>query len=234
MQAHDIGSGTERVEIGLGLVAVGPCALDRAGATPGEHAHPERNAVPRHERADRPVADDAERLAVELPADCRLPTPARSADASSTTQRADARISANVSSAGAYADPPPVHTAMPRRVQASTSTWGIPRPVWQMTRRPGRRASSGSSIGVRSRMRTSASAAADLFGPLLEVIRPFRVDDDVMPREEREAFEPLDGPLVVLHHDDAHGWTLASLAARSASRRAASDPGIPHGCYDSA
>ena len=74
----------------------------------------------------------------------------------------------------------------------------------------------------------------DLLGPLLEVIRPFRVDDDVMPREEREAFEPLDRPLVVLHHDDSHGWTLASLAARPAPRRAASDPGIPHGCYDCA
>ena len=52
--------------------------------------------------------------------------------------------------------------------------------------------------------------------------------DDVVLRHEGEAPEPLDRPLIVLHHDDAHPVTLSARAP------AAGDPGIPHGCYDSA
>ena len=44
-----------------------------AGAAPGEHVHPERRCRTGDERADRPVADDAERPAVQLRSDRRLP-----------------------------------------------------------------------------------------------------------------------------------------------------------------
>ena len=52
-----------------------PSARARASdlAPPHEHAHAERSAVPRDERADPAVAADAERLVVQVGADGRLP-----------------------------------------------------------------------------------------------------------------------------------------------------------------
>ena len=70
---------------------------------------------------------------------------------------------------------------------------------------------------------------ADLGSPLGNRLRPLGLHDHVVPVEEREGVESLDGPLVVLHHDDAH---LASLSRRRSSP--ATEAAIPHGCYDPA
>ena len=71
---------------------------------------------------------------------------------------------------------------------------------------------------------------ADLRRPLREARRPLGLHDDVVLRDDAaKHVEPLDRPLVVLHHDDAHAVTLSTAAAT-----ASQSPGIPHGCYDSA
>jgi len=60
---------------------------------------------------------------------------------------------------------------------------------------------------------------ADLRRSLCHIGRPVRLYDHLVLRGPREAREPLDRSLVVLHHDDAHEPTLTR---------------IPHGCYDPA
>src|SRR5688572_15617239 len=76
-------------------------------------------------------------------------------------RRKAAITSPHVSSAVAYEGRPgPVDDDMmtPRFVAASTSTWGKT-PTWQMMRSRSSRSSSGAVIGVRSRMRQSASVS---------------------------------------------------------------------------
>ena len=54
-----------------------------------------------------------------------------------------------------------------------------------------------------------------------------------MALEKAKRVQTLDGPLVVLHHDDAHPTSLS----RHRSSQGPSPPteaAIPHGCYDSA
>ena len=178
--------------------------------------HPERLPVAGDERADVPVADDPERASVQLPADVVCHVPARSATASATMQRVEARISASVSSAGAYADPEPVQTTIPRRVHSATSMWGIPRPgladqpqVGEERQQRLRRSACARGSGRAPRRRRS--------GPPARQPSPVASDCTTTswPCEKRERVEPLDGPLVVLHHDDAHP---ASLSRRRSSR----------------
>ena len=75
------------------------------------------------------------------------------------SRRIAAMIRAQVSSAGATGEPTPSATAMPRRVQASTSMWLPTRPVWAISRRRGSFSSSCFGKCVRSRMGTSTSAS---------------------------------------------------------------------------
>ena len=69
----------------------------------------------------------------------------------------------HVSSAVAYDGPPPAPASAdmitPRLVQAARSTWGNT-PTWLMMRSRSSRSSSGARIGVRSRIRHSASVSA--------------------------------------------------------------------------
>src|SRR5439155_692632 len=68
-------------------------------------------------------------------------------------------ISAQVSSAGATGEPTPSATAMPMRVQVSTSMCEPTRPVCEISLSLGSFSSSGRGNCVRSRMSTSTSAS---------------------------------------------------------------------------
>ena len=68
-------------------------------------------------------------------------------------------ISAQVSSAGATGEPTPSATAMPSRVQASTSTCDPTLPVCEISFRRGSFSSSARGKCVRSRISTSTSAS---------------------------------------------------------------------------
>ena len=74
-------------------------------------------------------------------------------------RRIAAMISAQVSSAGATGEPTPSATAMPRSVQACTSTWAPTRPVWAISFRRGSFSSSCRVMWVRSRISTITSAS---------------------------------------------------------------------------
>ena len=88
-------------------------------------------------------------------------SPRRMRPASSGIERAAARISANVCSAGDTGDLLlPVVIAMPRAVQAATSIWWVVRASWLTIFSVGRRSISAALTGVRSRISTSASAPA--------------------------------------------------------------------------
>ena len=75
------------------------------------------------------------------------------------SRRMAAMISAQVSSAGATGEPTPSATAMPRSVQAATSTWLPTRPVCEIIFSLGSFSISWRVICVRSRISTSTSAS---------------------------------------------------------------------------
>ncbi len=75
------------------------------------------------------------------------------------SRRIAARISAQVSSAGATGSPAPSATAMPSRVQACTSMWLPTRPVCAISRSRGSFSSNWRGNCVRSRIGTSTSAS---------------------------------------------------------------------------
>ena len=219
MDADDIRALAERVELRLGLVPVGGWRARASAARPhATHVHPERASVAGDERADVPVADDPERAAVQLAADRRLPRARREARRRRRRGSGSRPGSARASARRARTrDPEPVQTTIPRRVHSSRSMWGIPRPVWQISLRSG---SSASNARVDRRALADQDErlrVADLRRPLgdaspdARTARPRRG-----PARSRERVEPLDRPLVVLHHDDAH---RASLSRRRSSRR---------------
>ena len=74
-------------------------------------------------------------------------------------RRIAAMISAQVSSAGATGEPTPSATAMPSRVQVSTSMCGPTRPVCEISFSFGSFSSSWRGNWLRSRIRTSTSAS---------------------------------------------------------------------------
>ena len=75
------------------------------------------------------------------------------------SRRIAAMISAQVSSAGATGEPTPSATAMPSRVQVSTSMCGPTRPVCEISLSLGSFSSSCRGNWVRSRISTSTSAS---------------------------------------------------------------------------
>ena len=75
------------------------------------------------------------------------------------SRRIAAITSAQVSSAGATGEPTPSATAMPRRVQVSTSMCGPTRPVCAMSLSLGSFSSSWRGKWVRSRIGTRMSAS---------------------------------------------------------------------------
>ena len=113
-------------------------------------------------------------------------------------------MSASVSSAGAYGEPDPVQTAIPRRVHASRSMCGVPRPVWQIRRSVGEQCEERLVDRRALADQDDRLGVADLRRALVASSGALRVDDDVVTGQEREAVEPLDRALVVLHDDDAH------------------------------
>ena len=188
MEADGVGARAESVEVGLGLVPVAAGARERPLAAPCEHVHPERAPVAGDERSDRAVAHDAEDASVQLPADRRLPAARAERDGVVHHEpRVAASSSASVSSAGAYGAPEPAQTAIPRRVQASRSMCGMPRPVWQMSRKAWEELEQRFVDRRPLADEDDCLGVADLCRPRLGRLGALRVDDDVVPGEEREA-----------------------------------------------
>ena len=69
MQGDDVGVLEERLLASRRRMALGPGLVERRGAAPDDHVHPERLAVAGHHGADLAVAPDAERLAAQADAD---------------------------------------------------------------------------------------------------------------------------------------------------------------------
>ena len=236
VDADDVRALAERVEIRLGFVPVGGGALERRRASPGEHVHPERPSVAGDERADVPVADDPERASVQLPADRRLPRAGAKRDGvgDDAAGRGEDQRERQLGR-GVRQTPSRCRRRSRAACTPSRSMWGIPRPVWQISLRSGRSASNGASIGVRSRIRTSASASPIWAARSATVSGRVGLHDDVVAlRASAKRVEPLDGPLVVLHHDDAHPASLSRRRSRQArapqrprSRMAATIPPDP-------
>ena len=131
--------------------------------------------------------------------------PARSATASATMQRVEARIECE-RQLGRARTPTPSR-CRPRFHGACTPRGrcgAFPGPSGRSASALGRSASNAASIGVRSRIRTSASASPIWAARSAAVSGRDGLHDHVVPFEQRECVESLDGPLVVLHHDDAH------------------------------
>ena len=199
VDADDVRALAEGVELRLGFVPVGGGALERRRASPGEHVHPERPSVAGDERADVPVADDPERASVQLPADRSSATFRREARRRRRRCSGSRRGSARASARRARTQTPSrCRPTIPRRVHSARSMWGIPRPVWQISLRLGRSASSGASIGVRSRIRTSASASPIWAARSATVSGRVGLHDHVVARREartrRAARRPAGSP----------------------------------------
>ena len=88
--------------------------------------------------------------------------------------------------------------------------WGVPRPVWQIKPKAGNQVEQRAVDRRPFADQHERLGVADLRRALLEGGGSPRVNDDVVRGDRREALEPLDDQLVVLHHDGAHARTLAA------------------------
>ena len=151
------------------------------------------------------------------------------------SRRIAAMISAQVSSAGATGEPTPSATAMPSRVQASTSMCGPTRPVCEISFSFGSFSSSWRGNWVRSRISTSTSASRSAHRELADALDGVGEDLGVEVLEDRCALELAHRVLVVVEDDDVHGAGRArgsraprrarperAHCARPAARRVAS------------
>ena len=115
-------------------------------------------------------------------------------------------ISAQVSSAGATGEPTPSATAMPSRVQVSTSMCGPTRPVCEISFSFGQLLEQlRAGTGVRSRISTSTSASRSAHRELADALDGVGEDLGVEVLEDRCALELAHGILVVVEDDDVHG-----------------------------
>ena len=209
-----------RVELRLGLVSVGGGALERRRASPGEHVHSERPSVAGDERADVPVADDPERASVQLPADGRLPRSGAKRDgvgddaAGRGEDQRERQLGGRVRRPAAGADDDSPARAL-REVDVGHSPAGL---------------ADQPQVGEKRQQRLRRSACARGSGrapPRRRSGPPARQPSPVAsdctttswPCEQRERVETLDGPLVVLHHDDAHPTSLSRRRSSQARAR---------------
>ena len=223
MDADDIRALAERVEVRLGFVPVGGGALERRRASPGEHVHPERPSVAGDERADVPVADDPERASVQLPADGRLPRAGAKRDgvgddaAGRGEDQGERQLGGRVRRPRAGADDDSAPGALRRgRCGAFRGRSG--------------RSASGRGGAPAAARRSACARGSGRAPPRRRSGQPARQPSPVAsdctttswPCEKPKRVEALDGPLVVLHHDDAHPASLSrrrSSQARSRPQR---------------
>ena len=220
VDAHDIGALAEAVELRLGFVSVGGSALERCRASPSEHVHSECPSVAGDEGADVPVADDPERASAQLPADGRLPrsgtkrsgvgddAPGRGED------QGERQLGGSVCRPRAGADDDSAPGAL-CEVDVGHSPAGLAdQPQIREERQQGcidRCALADQDQRLR---------VADLGSPLGNRLRSRGLHDHVMALEKSERVQPLDGPLVVLHHDDAHPTSLSRARSSQGSEPA--------------
>ena len=175
------------------------------------------------------VADDPECPAVQLPPDRRLPRPGPQRDGVRSTRHGSRgedqrqrQLRRRVRRA---------RRRCRRRCRARCTRRGR----CGASRGPSGRSaaeSGSSSSSARVDRRSLADqderlGVADLRRPLGDVLDGrSECTTTSCPASVREAVEPLDRPLVVLHHDDAHRATYRGAADGP------EQPGIPHGCYD--
>ena len=124
-------------------------------------------------------------------------------------------IMPHVSSAVAYDGPPPAPASAdmitPRLVHAARSTWGNT-PTWLMIRRRSSRSSSGARIGVRSRIRHSASVSARrLARTSTSLVWSFQILT-WWPTTFAKARQRADRVLPVVQDGDVHGREPSTAA----------------------